>query len=94
MCLRRLLMAILVATTASTQVEAKGCWVVKLPRGHVVLYAKASASSPVVAQLQDPQLIVLDESDEASEWTHVTIEGQESLTGWVRGTRFHSNSCG
>jgi hypothetical protein len=92
---RRVILALaLLVTSASTRADAEGCTVVKLPRGHVVLYAKASASSPVVARLQNPQLIVIEESDDLNEWVHVNIEGNEGLKGWVKGQRVHLDQCG
>ena len=85
---------VLFVTSASTRADAEGCSVIKLPRGHVVLYAKPSASSLVVAQLQDPQIITLDDPDGSREWIHVTIEGKKGLKGWVKGKRVHSMECG
>jgi hypothetical protein len=84
----------LLLTSASTGADAEGCWIVKLPRGHVVLYAKPSVTSPVIERLQDPQLVTLDDPDGSNEWIHVTIEGKEGLKGWVKGKRVYSNNCG
>lgn len=88
------LVLVLFTTSVSTHADAAGCSIVKLPRGHVVLYAKPAASSPVVARLQDPRLVTLDDPDGSSEWIRVTVEGNESLKGWVKGKRVHSSECG
>jgi hypothetical protein len=85
---------VLFVTSAATHANAGGCSVVKLPHGKVVLYSKPSASSTVVAQLQDPQLDTLEDPNESSEWIHVSIEGKEGLRGWVKGNRVHSSECG
>jgi hypothetical protein len=85
---------VLFAASAVTPADAAGCWVVELPRGQVVLYAKPSASSVILARLHDPQLLTLDETDDATEWMHVTVEGKENLKGWVKGKRVHRNTCG
>jgi hypothetical protein len=84
----------LFVSNAGARADAYECAVVKLPRGNVVLFAKPATSSPIIARLQDPQLVLLDEGGESSEWLHVTIEGKEDLKGWVKGNRVHSKSCG
>jgi hypothetical protein len=84
----------ILATCVITRADAEGCSVIKLPRGHVVLYAKPTTSSPTLARLQDPQLVTLDDPDESSEWIHVAIEGKEGLEGWVKGNRVRLKECG